>query len=356
MTWSEIDWKALDRLRQGFLGPGARAEGEGPTEGYWTSARDLANYDFTYGERIGWKWDAVIDELKRRSWVPAGGVMLDWGCGSGIAGRRVIRAFGAPAFTSLLVWDRSPLACSFAADAAAAEFPTLRRGVARPGFLESDEPIGLLVVSHVLNELDPAARAQLRALALRASAVLWVEPGSREVSRDLGGWRDDLADTFEVVGPCTHRHACPILRPGQERHWCHHFAPPPPHIFVDANWMLFGRTAGIDLRSLPYSFLALDRRPAAAPPSGLSHIIGRPETFKPYVRWLNCDAEGLEELIVQKRDDPALYKELGRTKAPLVYRWRREGNKVKAADAWREAGAGDGGATAADALDSAGSP
>ncbi len=190
----------------------------------------------------------------------------------------------------------------------------------------------------MLNELDARAQDGLRRLAERAAAVLWVEPGSREVSRALGGWRDDLADTFAVVAPCTHREACPILRPGQERHWCHHFAPPPPSIFVDAGWMRFGRQAGIDLRSLPYSFLALDRRAAAAAPPGLSHIIGRPETFKPYVRFLNCDAGGLAELTVQKRDDPALYKELGRTKAPLVYRWRRDGATIKGADAL---GAGD---------------
>jgi hypothetical protein len=180
--------------------------------------------------------------------------------------------------------------------------------------------------------LDARARDGLRRLAERAAAVLWVEPGSREVSRALGGWRDDLADTFAVVAPCTRSEACPVLRPGQERHWCHHFAPPPPSIFVDAGWMKFGRQAGIDLRSLPYSFLALDRRASAAPPPGLSRIIGRPETFKPYVRFLNCDAGGLAELTVQKRDDPALYKELGRTKAPLVYRWRREGAAIKGAD------------------------
>jgi hypothetical protein len=322
MTWSEIDWPTLDRLRQGFLGPA------GSAGRYWTSERDLANYDFTYGERIGWKWDAVLEELRQRGWEPPGGLILDWGCGSGIAGRRVVRAFGPARFDALRVWDQSTVACRFAAAAAAAEFPTLPRAVAGPGLLESDEPIGLLVLSHVLNELDAPARAGLRRLALRARALLWVEPGSREVSRALGGWRDDLADHFAVVAPCTHREACPVLRPGQERHWCHQFAPPPSSIFVDAGWMQFGRQAGIDLRSLPYSFLALDRRPSAAPPPGLSRILGRPEAFKPYVRWLNCAADGLTELTLQKRDDPALAKELARTKAPLVYRWVREGAKV----------------------------
>jgi hypothetical protein len=31
---------------------------------------------------------------------------------------------------------------------------------------------------------------------------------------------------------------------------------------------------------------------------------------------------------LQKRDDLALYKELDRTKEPLVYRWRRDGARL----------------------------
>ena len=71
--------------------------------------------------------------------------------------------------------------------------------------------------------------------------------------------------------------------------------------------------------------------PSAPPPApGWSHLIGRPEHFKPYARFLNCDAEGLVELTLPKRADPALFKELDRTKAPLVYRWTRDADKVTA--------------------------
>jgi hypothetical protein len=64
----------------------------------------------------------------------------------------------------------------------------------------------------------------------------------------------------------------------------------------------------------------------------LSRIIGRPEHFKPYARLLNCDASGLHELELLKRTDPALFKQLERTKAPLVYRWRRDGKKILAGE------------------------
>jgi len=321
MTWNDLDWSALDRLREQFLRGKATA---GP---YWTSPADLASYDFTYAERIGWKWDQVLRELRLRGWRPRARTVLDWGCGSGVAARRVIGFYGAENFTSLTVWDHSPLACDFAVGAASRAFPALQVAQATPGFLASPEPLGLLVVSHVINELSSDQVAALIALVDRAEAVLWVEPGTHDVSRELGAMREDLREEFALVAPCTHGHSCPILRPGNERHWCHHFAPPPGEIFADSNWVKFGQRAGIDLRSLPYCFLALDRRGTPAP-EGLARVIGRAEHFKPYARLLSCDASGLATLQLAKRADPALFKQLDRTKAPLVYRWRRDGERI----------------------------
>jgi SAM-dependent methyltransferase len=323
MTWDELDWPALDRLRDGFL------SGQAAAGAYWQSASDLASYDFTYGERIGWKWDHALRELRLRGWRPASRHVLDWGCGSGIAARRVIDFFGPETFESLAVWDHSAAACDFTAEAAARAFPSLHVSSATPGFLLSSDPIGLLVVSHVLNELSPDDLAVLRALVLRAQHVLWVEPGTHAVSRQLGGLRDELQSTFRLVAPCTHQLACPMFADGNEHHWCHFFAPAPSEIFADSRWVKFGQRAGIDLRSLPYCFIALDRPPDIAATTDLSHIVGRPEHFKPYARWLNCDATGLTELELPKRADAALFKQLERTKAPLIYRWQREGDKVR---------------------------
>lgn len=321
MNWTELDWPALDRLRDGFLHGGAA---HGP---YWQSESALASYDLTYGERIGWKWDHVLAELKLRGWSPPARTIFDWGCGSGIAGRRVISAFGADRFDELLVWDHETLACDFALAATTRQFPALRALQATPGFLQSSEPIGLLVISHVLNELSPETLATLRALLARAQAVIWVEPGTHAVSRTLGTIRDAARATFTLIAPCTHAEACPAFAPDRARDWCHQFAAPPPEIFGNPDWVKFGQRAGIDLRSLPYSFLVLDRA-APAPEPGWSHILGRPEHFKPYARLLNCDATGLADLTLPKRADPALFKELDRTKAPLVYRWTRDGNKI----------------------------
>ena len=332
MTWTELDWKALDRLREKFLHGTAAA---GP---YWETPEDLASYDFTYGERIGWKWDQVLRELRLRGWKPSTREVFDWGCGSGVAGRRVISFFGAENFNTLTVWDHSPLAGAFAEEAAQRAFPSLKIAQATPGLLAADTPIGLLVVSHVLNELAPDALASLRHLVTRAEAVIWVEPGTHAISRQLGEWRDASRGAFRILAPCTHELGCPMFAEGNERHWCHFFAPPPSEIFADSNWVKFGQRAGIDLRSLPYAFFAIEKNraggPAApAPDPALSRVIGRVEHFKPYARLLNCDATGLTELELPKRADPALFKQLERTKAPLVYRWRREGSKLLGGEA-----------------------
>ncbi|MFI5358114.1 MAG: small ribosomal subunit Rsm22 family protein [Opitutales bacterium] len=321
MNWLELDWPALDRLRDGFLSGGAA---RGP---YWQSTSALASYDLTYGERIGWKWDQVLRELRLRRWQPTGRTVLDWGCGSGVAARRVISFFGAQHFDELLCWDHEPLAADYAVTAARQSFPGLPVSAVTPGYLQGDAPIGLLVVSHVLNELSPEVLASLRPLLERAQAVLWVEPGTSEVSRGLGLIREALRDRFRLVAPCTQADACPVFAAGNERHWCHFFAPSPVGVLANPDWVKFGRHAGIDLRSLPYSFLALDRT-AAPLGAGWARIIGRPEHFKPYARFLNCDATGLTELTLPKRSQPALYKELERTKAPLVYRWTRTAAQI----------------------------
>lgn len=327
MTWEELDWEALARLRRRFIG-------EEPFEGpYWVSTSELASYDFTYGERIGWKWDHVLRELRLRGWRPPSGPVLDWGCGSGVASRRLLREFGADWCTGLSVWDHSPLAADYAATATARELAGLRVAQATPGLLASEDPVGLLVISHVLNELPAAALESLLALAARASAVVWVESGSSAVSRALGATRERLRERFQVIAPCTHEHACPVLAPGRERDWCHFFAPPPAGIFADSGWVKFGQRAGIDLRSLPYSFLVLDRRPPGEDRAGLSRVIGRVEHLKPLARWLNCDSDGLAELELPKRADARLFKELERTREPLVYRWRRDGTRVTGGEA-----------------------
>jgi hypothetical protein len=320
MNWEQLDWKILDRLREGFLS-GSAANGP-----YWRTEADLDNYDFTYAERIGWKWDAVLRELKIRGWMPPAGTILDWGCGSGIAGRRVIECFGVQTLNTLRVWDHSSLACDFAAAKAREQFPSLT--VARDSGVEA---ISLLVVSHVLNELTEEAREQLMTAVSRSQAVIWVEPGTHAVSRDLVAMRDKLRRDFHVVAPCTHQAACGLWTAENAQHWCHAHASPPPNIYADSNWVKFGQRAGIDLRSLPYSFVVLERKGPSAPlPDQTSRVIGT-WLYKGHAKLLNCDEQGVSELTLQKRTDPALFKKLDRDPGVPLYHWERNGDRIESA-------------------------
>jgi hypothetical protein len=326
MTWETLDWEILDRLRETFL------TGDKTAGPYWHTITDLECYDFTYGERIGWKWDAVLAELRSRGWTPpAGGALLDWGCGSGVAGRRVFEAFGANHFSGLVLHDHSELALDFAEHRAKQAFPGLGVERASTRLLRGDAPIGLLVVSHVVNELDDLAKAELAELAARAQAILWVEPGTHEVSRALGAWRERLRDTFRLVGPCPHQAACGVLASGNERHWCHFFATPPAGVYADSGWVRFGQRAGIDLRSLPYCFLALDRLSPVRGPLApdLSRIIGEPRLYKGYAKIFNCDARGVAELMLQKRDAPELLKAFKHDgPGTAFHRWTHENGRI----------------------------
>ena len=327
LTWETLDWGALDRLRETFLA--RRPDGAN----YWQSAGDLANYDFTYAQRIGWKWDAVLRELKCRGWFPPAAPVLDWGCGSGVASRCVLEAFGAERFGALRLFDQSPLAMDFAAQSARRRFPSLPIEPAESVWLARAERIGVLVISHVLNELDEAGGWALRQVIDRAQAVLWVEPGAFADSRALIAMREALREQFLVVAPCTHQAACGLLAPENGRHWCHHFAAPPSGIMGDANWVRFAQRAGIDLRSIPYSFLALERRGLREPAPGTSsegwsRVLGAPRVYKGFAKVLSCQEAGVRELELQKRDAPAVFKAFKDREAEAVYRFEIEGNRV----------------------------
>jgi hypothetical protein len=324
--FDHLDWNALDRLRAAFLG-----EASARATPYWQNHDTLAAYDATYAERIAWKWDALLRELSRRAWTPpAGTVLVDWGCGSGVAGRRVLAAFGAAHFSGLHLHDHAPEAVAFASARARESFPSLPL-LDSPGFRLSAAPF-TLVVSHVLNELPPDARDTLLDLAGRAAAVIWVEPGTHADSRALAAVRDRFRQTHRLVAPCTHCESCPLFAEANARDWCHFFAEPPAGVQNDSAWVRFSHRAGIDLRSQAFSCLVMDHAASSALPpvpagTQAARVLGRPEVFKPYARLLACAADGLHFLELSKRTDPALVKRLAKDPPLPLYAFAREGGK-----------------------------
>ena len=185
-----------------------------------------------------------------------------------------------------------------------------------------------LLLSHVLTELKPPQLDSLLTLATRATALLWVEPGTHEASRALISVRERLRDNFSVVAPCTHQAACGILAPENARHWCHHFAPSPPGIFTDGDWARFAKLAGIDLRRLPLSFLVLDKRPSGPLPPGAVRVIGLPRMHKAEALLFACDATGVRDRRLAKRAFPNEFKQLKKGGIDPLQIWKFEGDEI----------------------------
>lgn len=323
-SWYDVNWDALRRLRTRFL---AFDQTGADHRDYWRSHSELASYDLTFGERIGWKWDALLAELAHRGWTAPAGSILDYGCGTGVAGRRVVkwaRTAGAESDLQLLLWDRSHNAMRFAQQRAQEAFPSLPVQIGAP-----DRAASVLVVSHVINELAPEGVEQLLAAADRAQAVLWVEPGTAAAGKALIAARDRLlAGGFNPIAPCSHAGRCGMLAAGNERHWCHRFARPPAAAFRDAGWSRFAKLLEIDLGTVPFCCLVMDRRPAPESAAGASRIIGVPREYKGFAKILSCQSDGVRELILQKRDSPELFKEMKKNPGSL-YRWERDGDKIR---------------------------
>ncbi len=315
MKWEQIDWTALNRLREAYL------QGTAGASDYWRCESDLESYDQTFAQRIGWKWDFVLKDLRELGWAPPPGNVLDWGCGSGVAGRAFVGAFGLSAGASLLLADRSNLAAEFARKRAQMKCPAVPVAIAG-----ADAPFNTLLLSHVLSELDEAQVNALLELVNRAQTVLWVEPGTSEISRRLCRLREDLRQTFRLVAPCPHQGACGVMTTPASPHWCHHFAPPPPAVFTDPNWGRFATVTGIDLRSLPVSFLVLDRKFCPAMVDGAVRVLGRPRVYKAFALLLGCTEAGLTERRLTKRRLPAEFRAVKKESlaSNLVWECNRE--------------------------------
>jgi ribosomal protein RSM22 (predicted rRNA methylase) len=192
---------------------------------------------------------------------------------------------------------------------------------------ESDFNGAVVLISHVINELNSASLSALISNLAQAESVVWVEPGSFAESRRLIDAREQLRDILKVLAPCPHQGRCGMLK-GENSHWCHHFAHPPVEAFTDSGWSRFARIMNIDLRSLPYSYLILQKEPATVPDGDCARVIGSPREYHGYLKVLSCEQEQVEERMLQKRDDKALYKTLRKARHFPLQRWQLKEGKI----------------------------
>ena len=314
-TPEPIDWQALRTLRDLFLA------GEPLPAPYWVSRDQLDAYDRTLGERIGWKWDAVLSELRARNWRPPARTLIDYGCGTGIAARRVLAAY-PDAFDDVLLHDHSGIAMAFARERIQSQFPgTTVRLAESPPQLE-----GVVLLSHILSEMPPDTAETLATALPGAAAILWVEPGTHDCSHRLIQIREFLRTHHTLVAPCPHQQTCGLLEAANAAHWCHHFAPAPSHAHQDPFWGHFRREMNLDIGPVAYSFFVTDAQ-AAPGPAGLSHLIGRPIRAPKYLRVLSCQESDIAELVASRRAG-AIYRPLKTTASPALYAFERRKNRI----------------------------
>ncbi|MCK6448367.1 MAG: small ribosomal subunit Rsm22 family protein [Planctomycetes bacterium] len=336
-----LDWERLETLRDGFLEGsrgGARGGGHGGAfaGSYWRDAADVELYDCTFGRRIAWKWSAVLDELAARGFVLPAGRWLDWGAGSAIATREVLRRSAESLRPHVTLFDRSSVALEYAREALAVERAGLSIDVTNRADAIATSGFDLVLVSHVMSELSPRELGDLVALLSTARAFVWVDAATRDESRALSAVRERLLEVHDPVAPCPHREACGVLAAGRERDWCHFFATPPARVFTASEWGHFGRRLGVDLRSLPYSFLAMRSRAAERTepvPSTASRLLGRARVERAALHVECCEAEGVRERRLLRRRDGNLFKRLSENRhAPKLVRWRLEGEELVGID------------------------
>jgi len=297
----------LAHLREGFL------KTANHSSDYWTSEDLLTLYDETFAERIGWKWNFVLEDLERRSWQLPEGTLLDWGCGTGIASQKVLQSPIASAVCTVSLFDRSALAVGFASRKLAHLFPHLN-------IMQGDlQDAATVLISHVLNELTDQHLSDLLHRLKKATAILWVEPSQKQIAMRLIEVREALRKDFHLVSPCPHQHPCGMLAPENARHWCHHFAKPPAEAFTESKWAKFADAFKIDLRGLSLSYLVLDKRPVPPLPPKTKRRIGTMRLYKASAALLLCDEHGVRDTELRKRDLPEVFKAIKKGNIPSLF-------------------------------------
>lgn len=85
---------------------------------------------------------------------------------------------------------------------------------------------------------------------------------------------------------------------------------------MDGRWREIGRRLNIDLRALPYHFLAMVRTDSPATTDSAAcgpRLLGRPEIRNKFVRFYQCEEAGITERTVFKSRESDLYKRIKKT-------------------------------------------
>ncbi len=223
--------------------------------------------------------------------------LLDLGAGPGSA---LWAAAGRwPSLVDALLVEASPFIRGIG-QTLAAEAPVARiewRGGDVASGLADLAPRDLVTFAYVLGEVAPEARGALidRLWSLTGDMLVIVEPGTPAGWARLLAARERLiASGAELLAPCPHRAACPLLAPD----WCH-FA----RRVARSRLHRQAKGAEVPWEDEKYSDLAVARRPGLAP---APRVLAPPRTASGQVRLKLCETDGrLAERLVTRRQGEA---------------------------------------------------
>jgi len=332
MAFDNLPWARLIELRDSYLS-------EKPLrQDYWSDEELLELYEQSLGQRILWKWQAVLEELKFRGiGASAETTIVDWGCGSGIASRAFLGSYLGSQVQQVFLYDRSEMAQQWAKKLLLQDFAKVQAEVGLPVPVQAGDAQvpALLLLSHVLTELDTGGLALLMGTVRSVGAFVWVEPGTSRVGRELPRLRDELLkEGWQVLAPCGQmggRSAssgakCGLFAAGKEADWCHSFVAPPSYVHHEPFWAEFRKRLGIDFRRTPYSVLVMKKPANVAlnfvkdttanhPSRSFNRLIGEARHYKGFSKLLLCGEKNqipdqIFEQALQKKAEAGLIKKL----------------------------------------------
>jgi ribosomal protein RSM22 (predicted rRNA methylase) len=242
----------------------------------------------------------AFDEAARISPDFAPTSLLDAGAGPGGAAWAALEAWPGLASATLLDSNRAFLDMS--ATLAAKAEPVLRDANRLKADLASPDgwpAAELVVASYALAEIAPPRQAAMISSLWAAceGVLILVEPGTPDGWRRILAARDGLiAAGAELLAPCPHAQACPIVEPD----WCH-FVQRLPR----SRDHRMAKGAEVPFEDEKFIYLAA-ARPHVAAATRTARILAPPRASKPAIALKLCTPKGmLEEAVVPKRDKPA---------------------------------------------------
>ncbi|GAB4211979.1 MAG: small ribosomal subunit Rsm22 family protein [Roseiflexaceae bacterium] len=286
--WMREAQELSERYRDPRAGAPARPLASGPQQTLGYAALILPA---TYAQLRGAMAAAAV---RIPAWQPRS--MLDLGSGPGTALWAATAQW--PALQILDAWEREPAFVALGRDLLReAQAPALRVARWRLHDLRQDDwgdgpTYDLVVLGHVLNELDEPARQAVVARAWRRTAglLLIVEPGTSAAFPVVRAARDQLlgAEAY-TIAPCAHDQPCPL-----QNDWCHF-----PQRLRRPEFQRRARGAPSDWEDSKFSYAALARFAPGQPVWG--RVIREPASNKAYAEALISAETGIVTYRALKR-------------------------------------------------------